>query len=68
MMNSLGATRATTVTFLLPITAVFWGATLLHELITTQIILAMAVILVGVFLTSRPQVNVQRVARTHDVA
>src|SRR5438105_9820463 len=53
MMNSLGATRATTVTFLLPITAVFWGATLLHELITTQIILAMAVILVGVCLPSR---------------
>jgi len=68
MMNSLGATRATTVTFLLPITAVFWGATLLRELVTTQIVLAMGVILVGVFLTSRPQRSLQRVARTHDVA
>jgi drug/metabolite transporter (DMT)-like permease len=53
MMNTLGATRATTVTFLLPLTAVFWGATLLHEQITIQIIIAMIVILVGVFLTSR---------------
>src|SRR5437879_8434275 len=30
MMNTLGATRATTVTFLLPVTAVFWAATLLR--------------------------------------
>lgn len=54
MMNTLGATRATTVTFLLPLTAVFWGATLLHEIITVQTIVAMVVILGGVFLTSRP--------------
>jgi drug/metabolite transporter (DMT)-like permease len=55
MMNTLGATRATTVTFLLPVTAVFWGATLLNEVITIPIILGMAVILLGVFLTSRPR-------------
>ena len=54
MMNSLGATRATTVTFLLPLTAVFWGATLLREAITLPIIIGMVVILAGVFLTSRP--------------
>lgn len=54
MMNTLGATRATTVTFLLPLTAVFWGATLLRESITLPIIVGMVVILVGVFLTSRP--------------
>ena len=54
MMNTLGATRATTVTFLLPVTAVFWGATLLHESITIPILAGMAVILLGVFLTSRP--------------
>jgi len=53
MMNTLGATRATTVTFLLPVTAVFWGATLLHEAITVPILLGMIVILLGVFLTSR---------------
>ena len=54
MMNSLGATRATTVTFLLPLTAIFWGATLLQEAITVPIIVGMVVILLGVFLTSRP--------------
>src|ERR1700704_2195405 len=54
MMNTLGATRATTVTFLLPITAVFWGASLLREAITIPILAGMAVILLGVFLTSQP--------------
>jgi drug/metabolite transporter (DMT)-like permease len=53
MMNTLGATRATTVTFLLPVTAVFWGATLLKEAITVPIVVGMVVILLGVFLTSR---------------
>jgi drug/metabolite transporter (DMT)-like permease len=55
MMNTLGATRATTVTFLLPVTAVFWGASLLRESITIPILGGMAVILLGVFLTSRPR-------------
>lgn len=68
MMNTLGATRATTVTFLLPLTAVFWGATLLREVINLQIILAMVVILVGVFLTSRPQEQPRMMSRKHDVA
>jgi drug/metabolite transporter (DMT)-like permease len=54
-MNTLGATRATTVTFLLPVTAVFWGATLLNESITIPILAGMVVILFGVFLTSRPR-------------
>ncbi|HEY4845135.1 MAG TPA: DMT family transporter [Candidatus Dormibacteraeota bacterium] len=53
MMNTLGATRATTVTFLLPVTAVFWGASLLQEAITVPILAGMGVILLGVFLTSR---------------
>ncbi len=55
MMNTLGGTRATTVTFLLPVTAVFWGASLLHEAITIPILAGMIVILLGVFLTSRPR-------------
>jgi drug/metabolite transporter (DMT)-like permease len=54
-MNTLGATRATTVTFLLPVTAVFWGASLLREAITLPILAGMFVILLGVFLTSRPR-------------
>ena len=55
MMNTLGATRATTVTFLLPVTAVFWGASLLNESITLPILAGTVVILLGVFLTSRPR-------------
>jgi drug/metabolite transporter (DMT)-like permease len=55
MMNTLGATRATTVTFLLPLTAVFWGASILRETVTIPILAGMAVILFGVFLTSRPR-------------
>jgi len=43
------------VTFLLPITAVFWGASLLREAITIPILVGMVVILLGVFLTSRPR-------------
>jgi drug/metabolite transporter (DMT)-like permease len=56
-MNTLGATRATTVTFLLPVTAVFWGASLLQEAITIPILAGMVVILLGVFLTSRPRTS-----------
>ena len=63
IMNTLGATRATTVTFLLPVTAVFWGASLLRESITLPILVGMLVILLGVFLTSRPR---HRVAVTAD--
>ena len=55
MLNTLGATRATTVTFLLPVTAVFWGATLLREALSVPILVGMVVILLGVFLTSRPR-------------
>lgn len=62
IMNTLGATRATTVTFLLPVTAVFWGASLLHEAVTLPIFAGMVVILVGVFLTSRPRNDHRHVA------
>jgi drug/metabolite transporter (DMT)-like permease len=64
MMNTLGATRATTVTFLLPVTAVFWGASILREAITIPILAGMAVILLGVFLTSRQPTR--RAAPAHD--
>ncbi len=69
MMNTLGATRATTVTFLLPVTAIFWGMTLLRETITLPIIIGMLVILSGVFLTSRPPVSRRsEVAKAQGVA
>jgi drug/metabolite transporter (DMT)-like permease len=53
LLNSVGATRATTVNFLLPVTAVVWGAVLLHEPVTVPILVGMVVILAGVALVSR---------------
>src|SRR5438477_1336234 len=52
VMNTLGAVRAAGVTFLVPVTAVFWGAALLQESITVPIVIGMAVILAGIVLTS----------------
>src|SRR6202171_3126205 len=57
MMNNLCPTRATSVSFLVPVTAVFWGATLLREAITIPIVAGMAVILLGLYLTSRPRTS-----------
>jgi drug/metabolite transporter (DMT)-like permease len=68
IMNTLGATRATTVTFLLPVTAVFWGASLLQEAITIPILAGMVVILFGVFLTSRPRRPAQALTENRGVA
>jgi drug/metabolite transporter (DMT)-like permease len=54
-MNTLGPVRATGVTFVVPITAVFWGVVLLHEVLTLPIIVGMLVILVGIVLTNLRQ-------------
>lgn len=51
-MNSLGAVRATGVTFLVPMTAVFWGVVLLRESLSAPIIVGMVVILAGIVLTN----------------
>jgi drug/metabolite transporter (DMT)-like permease len=63
-MNTLGAVRATGVTFVVPVTAVFWGVVLLGERLTLPIVIGMVVILAGVVLTNlrrkRPQVDVTR--------
>jgi len=52
VMNSLGAVRAAGVTFLVPITAVFWGVVLLHETVSLPIVVGMVVILAGILLTN----------------
>ncbi len=52
VMNSLGAVRATAVTLVVPITAVFWGITLLHETLTVPTVIGMVVILGGIVLTN----------------
>lgn len=62
VMNNLGAVRASGVTFLVPITAVFWGVVLLHETLSVTIVAGMAVILAGIVLT-----NLRR-SRRHTLA
>ena len=52
MMNTLGPVRATGVTLLVPVTAVFWGVVLLHEPLSLPIIVGMIVILAGIVLTN----------------
>ena len=52
ILNSLGATRGASVTFVVPITAVSWGVFLFHEQLTTSVVAGMAVILFGIVLTS----------------
>ena len=52
VLNSLGPVRGSGVTLLVPVTAVFWGATLLHEAVTVPIVVGMVVILVGIVLTN----------------
>ena len=52
VLNSLGPVRGSGVTLLVPVTAVFWGATLLHEVVTVPIVVGMVVILAGIVLTN----------------
>jgi len=52
ILNSLGGTRGSSVIFVIPITAVFWGALIYSERLAAQALIGMAVILVGIFLTS----------------
>lgn len=58
VMNTLGAVRAAGVTYLVPVTAVFWGALLLHESVSPSVIAGMIVILAGILL-----VNLRRTPR-----
>ena len=52
VLNSLGPVRGSGVTLLIPLTAVFWGVTILHEVVTLPIVVGMVVILAGIVLTN----------------
>lgn len=52
ILNTLGPVRASAVTFLLPVMAVFWGITLLHEVLTIPVVAGMVVILFGIVLAN----------------
>lgn len=65
VMNTLGAVRATAVTLVVPITAVFWGVVLLNETLTLATVVGMVVILSGIVLTNvrrppRPEAELER--------
>src|SRR5439155_23980865 len=63
VMNTLGAVRAAGVTYVVPVTAVFWGALLLHETVSGTIIAGMLVSLAGIVL-----VNLRRMPRRQAAA
>ena len=66
-LNTLGAVRATGVTFVVPITAVFWGIVLLHEALTVVTVVGMIVTMVGIVLTNRRRpVRQREVARERE--
>jgi drug/metabolite transporter (DMT)-like permease len=52
MINTLGPVRATGVTLLVPVTAVFWGVVILHETVSLPIAVGMVVVLAGIVLTN----------------
>jgi drug/metabolite transporter (DMT)-like permease len=58
VMNTLGAVRASGVTYVVPVTAVFWGALLLNEVVSASVVAGMLVILAGILL-----VNLRRMPR-----
>ncbi|SFK38727.1 Permease of the drug/metabolite transporter (DMT) superfamily [Halobacillus dabanensis] len=52
MIDHGGAEFASMVTYLVPVTALFWGRVLLGEPVTSNLILGLAVIFAGVFLST----------------
>jgi drug/metabolite transporter (DMT)-like permease len=52
LMRNLGPTRATAVTFLIPVFGMLWGVLFLGEVVSTRMILATLVILVGTSLST----------------
>jgi drug/metabolite transporter (DMT)-like permease len=68
VMNSLGAVRASGVTLLVPVTAVFWGVVLLGEHLSLSTVIGMAVILAGIVLINLKRSLVQQPAAEADSA
>jgi drug/metabolite transporter (DMT)-like permease len=55
LIADVGPTKALTVTFLIPVFAMLWGAVFLHEGITTSMVAGAAIILAGTFLVAAPR-------------
>lgn len=57
LMKERSPEFATSVTYLIPISAIFWGYFLLKEPISLHMIIGLLVILCGVYLTTRPKLT-----------
>ncbi|RWZ58105.1 DMT family transporter [Halobacillus fulvus] len=55
MVKEGSAEFATSVTYLIPLTAMFWGSVLLEEPVTGHLIIGLTLIFVGVYLATRKQ-------------
>jgi drug/metabolite transporter (DMT)-like permease len=63
LIKRVGASRTIVVTYLIPPFALLWGIGILHEHIGVEVIIALVLILSGVFLITRPgRSRVQRIA------
>lgn len=58
LLNRVGAARASFVTYLAPLGAIFWGVTILHESLAPIQLLGAAVVLAGVYLVNRSESRV----------
>lgn len=52
LLGSVGSARAVTVTFLIPVFGILWGALLLHEPVTVSLLIGCAVVLLGTSLAT----------------
>ena len=59
LMRERSPEFATSVTYLIPISAIFWGYFLLKEPISLHMIIGLLVILCGVYLTTRPKLTLR---------
>ncbi len=65
MVKEASAEFATSVTYLIPLTAMIWGATLLGEPISRHLILGLVCIFVGVYLATRKKRAFSQVRKAH---
>jgi drug/metabolite transporter (DMT)-like permease len=52
LLRNVGPARAVTVTFLIPVFGILWGALFLHEAVTTGLLLRCALVLIGTALAT----------------
>ena len=67
LMRERSPEFATSVTYLIPISAIFWGYFLLKEPISIHMIIGLLVILCGVYLTTRPKLTFNFFAKRNNL-